>query len=395
MQIGEYIERLSATKTFRDRLIAIQEYNYTTRFIMFPVPPQLPKADLDKHHIVLKITGGQPHIMGVITDRGSTYEPSSQDNGNLLFVTVQMKPQLMKIVSPTGGYQFGDGHHIDTEFRIRYRVEDAKLLWHASDDPLAEFQLKVIDRAKEYFLSIKSNLLISSSSELKQMLQQQLQDSELKLVKDNVQVSVKKIHVDGIELLDVNADMQLSQELRKHLQGIHQSIYGTGGLLDIVNRRKINNADRKQIDEMIDQDTTFPGYSLRQIIFEVDSELLENFYTESWTTAMRKVHTGIAKKKQEVMRKQDELEMERLEQYLQRAIRLNLGKMEIDQIRSTIAEKFLAMMNAEQDPQSYSNERFFTVLIGPSSNSQRQIHGKTSQQLPVATAEESENNEEF
>jgi len=228
MTIDKYMTDIQLTKAFQEGLLSCEEYKIGSKwFGLRPVVPDIPKADNERHIIVLNFKGGYPVLCKVLTKESDKPEGVNTTD-SILFIFVNMKQKIMHIPSPQGRYQLGDGHKIDADINITYRISDTQVFWSSSFDPLSQFEAEAIDTAKRYFLGITSQHLVRNLGDLKDSLEMHLNEShidnpKIKLVKDDLERSIcnlSKISKDdcGIEIIRVAADIYLSKVLNEHLE---------------------------------------------------------------------------------------------------------------------------------------------------------------------------------
>jgi hypothetical protein len=303
LTINEYIEARNKTRTCQEQLIIFKQYKIEHKwFGLRIVFPEFPKSDEEHHVFVITFKGVHSSVTQVLTHNDISIKTT--DLSNCLFAFIKIKPQLLRIHSPNQGYQLGDGHKIHSAVDITYRVKNTREFWLSSDDPLAMFQHELIHIIKNYFFSITTEYLIREIGRSKRNLEAYIieyytSNHETEKVKDYLQRYIKENFVSsGIEILNVHADIQLSQSLNKHLQRIHERIYGDDGILESRYYSLQQTAlYRKQIDEQINSDKTFHPFNLKQVIAALDVRLLENFYNLPWTEAIQKVHDEIKRRK--------------------------------------------------------------------------------------------------
>ena len=362
MSIENYIATLQKTKTFQAGLISFQEYSFKSKiFGMGRALPSVPHADDDRHVVVMEIRGGQPNIFKVLKDKNETIHPTTKDVDKLLFVFIEMRPHTLIIDKTADGYRLSDGHRIDAKFIVTYRIKDATTFWRGNKDQLAEFEIAVTDAAKNFFLGLTSDYLISSPADLKQSLEKQIRETDMGVVKTKLEKSIytaafQSCTVAGIELQRVIADVFLSDYLRDHLRRMHDVLYGEGGA-----------AERWRIDKIIDCNTTFAPYKLRDVINTIDMRLLENFYTMKWSEAMRKVTERLAEKKEEYMMSVEHKELKMMHELINAAESLGLDPMDVESLKSKFAIKLLAKADSSSNAHTLSDGDYLNSILSISS----------------------------
>jgi hypothetical protein len=378
MSISSYITELQETKTYEAGLIKFQEYNIKSNlFGLIRTLPSVPRADENRHVVVLKMVGDQPNLLTVLNNPNKAFNPNIRDANKLLFVFVEMKRHITQIEAPPEGYQLGDGHQISANLQVTYEVADAEDFWKGAKDPLAEFEAGIFDAAKSFFLNTTSNFLVNSPAAMKQSLERHIQETGMIVLKHDLEQSIRRnCEIAGIRVVTVNADVFLSEALRKHLQRIHDRIYGEGG-----------TADRWKIDHLIDSDTTFSPYSLRTVIRFLDMGLLENFYTMDWSAAMRRVYDKLAEAKAAHFQAQQDAEINRMRKLIDTAREVGLDEIEVKDLKSKLAVKMSAMADEEDRSKLPSDNEFLKLRIGDVSTAEQLTSG-TKKQLASPTDNE-------
>jgi hypothetical protein len=167
--------------------------------------------------------------------------------------------------------------------------------------------------------------------------------------------------VSGIEIIKVNALVQLSDTLNKLLKKLHGKIFGDGGVIDTSSDNEIDTIIRKKVDERIDEDKTFAPYSLRDVIMSLDTGLLENFYSMDWGNAMRIVHEELSIQKKAYLEKQNKTLIDEYENRLIKAKNLELDEMHIQDLKYKIAD--LLMQDPVDTFKMTSNDQFLKKRI--------------------------------
>jgi hypothetical protein len=271
MAISDYIDTLKKTKTYQAGLIKFEECSMKLEYFGFKRTLDVPHADNDRHIIVMEIRGNQPTIRSILTQQNPSISLTSKDEGKLLFIFIEMRPQPpLKIETPAEGYRLGDGDQINSTFTVNYQVVDAEAFWKGGKDPLADFEAIIINAAKNFFLKVTGDFLINnpanSKKQLEQHVEQNLQETIIKIVKNDLESSIQQnCEIPGIKIVRVNADLQLSDLLKEHLERIRKVLYNLGGV-----------ADRWKIDQLLERDPTFHPYNLLQVIMALDIRLREN-----------------------------------------------------------------------------------------------------------------------
>ncbi|MCI5192676.1 MAG: hypothetical protein D3915_06055 [Candidatus Electrothrix sp. AU1_5] len=370
MAITNYLAELQATRTYKEGVITTQEYNFISKFGgIYRKLPEIPKPDDDRHIIVMEMLGDQPNIYGVLSDPKMTISTKSTDANRLLFIFVKIKPGVLRVPSPEKGYQLGDGHHINATFDITYRITDVKNFWSSAQDPVSALETTIADEARNYFSSVTSNYLVKAPADLKKTLESHI-DAEIKRIKKTLEESIRDNLndnnlgddlVSGIEIMKVNAVIQLSDTLNNLLKKLHDKIFGTGKAVDTITDNDVDEILRAKIDERIDEDKTFAPYSLRDVIMSLDTGLLENFYCMDWSGAMRKVHDELSKQKKAHLEEQNKTLIDEYEKRLIKAKELELDERHILDLEDKLAK--LLMQDPADTFQRTSNNQFLQQRI--------------------------------
>ncbi|WP_417912453.1 hypothetical protein [Candidatus Electronema sp. TJ] len=364
MTIEKYIADLQSTKTFGEGLMSWKEYKIEPKWFGFRTfIPDIPKADDERHVVILNFKGGYPTLCKVLTKESD--KPEGINTTDLiLFIFVSIKPRTMHIPSPQARYQLGDGEKIDADINITYRVSDAEAFWKSASDPLAQFEAAAIDAAKRFFLGITSQYLVRELGDLKNSLEINLNEShisnpKIKLVKDNLEASVSNLSKIpetgcGIEIIKVAADIYLSKTLGEHLERLHERIYKQDGIFERNFSLQETLLDRKQTDIAIDNDQTFGAGKLKYVAMALDPRLLENFYNMTFGEAMKKIHEEIKKQKVSYLSEQRMNKISALKDMINIAQEAGFDKEQIGQIR----DKLHAEMMRDKD----DNVEIFTDM---------------------------------
>ncbi|MCI5148318.1 MAG: hypothetical protein D3916_02795 [Candidatus Electrothrix sp. MAN1_4] len=370
MAITNYLAELQATSTYKEGVITAQEYKFISKFGgVYRKLPEIPKADDDRHILVMEMLGDQPNIYGVLSDPKMTINPKSTDANRLLFIFVNIKPGVLRVFSPEEGYQLGDGHHINATFDITYRITDVKNFWSSAQDPVAALETTIADEARNYFSSVTSNYLVKAPADLKKTLESHI-DAEIKEIKKTLEESIKNNLNDnnsrdglitGVDIIKVNAVVQLSDTLNNLLKKLHEKFFGDGGVIDTNSDNEIDALVRRKVDERIDEDKTFAPYSLRNVIMSLDTGLLENFYSMDWGNAMRIVHEELSRQKKAYLEKQNKTLIDEYKNRLTIANELKLDEIHIQDLKDKLADLLI------QDPvdtfKMTSNNQFLKKRI--------------------------------
>ncbi|MCB9078667.1 MAG: hypothetical protein H6631_13790 [Anaerolineaceae bacterium] len=211
---------------------------------------------------------------------------------------------------------------------------------------------------------------------MKQSAEQHIRETGLVVIKHDLEDNIRRnCEIAGIRVMSVNVDVILSKALSEHLQRVHNRLYSEGG-----------TADRRRIDELIDYDTTFSPYSLREIIRFLDMGLLENFYTMEWSSAMRKVYDKLAEAKADYFKAQQESEINRLRKLIGTARDVGLDSENVEDLKEKLAQKLLAMADEEERSELPSDNQFLRFKLGD--NSAGRLTSGSRQQLAAPTGDD-------
>lgn len=353
MGLADYIEALKRTKTYKSGVIKVQEYSFESRWGGLQKRlPSVPHADRNRHVVVMGVLGDQPIVKRVLTDPEHVFHTTTKDVDKLLFIFVEMRPDKFAIDKIEDGYHLGDGHRIDAKFTVAYKIKDAKEFWNGNRDPLGELETSVIDAATNFFLSISSHYLISNPGELKAALQEHIHNPETKIFKTDLENRISSsCSVAGIDLLKVIADVYMSESLRDYLKRIHDRIYGVGGA-----------AERSKVDQLIDSDTTFAPFKLREVIMHVDMTLLENFYSMEWGDAMRRVTEKVAEMKRNYVDSLQDIELIKFRKLKDMADELGLDEMKQEDLKDVFFKKLLTLADADSKPSTLTDVEYLSTI---------------------------------
>jgi len=375
MALSNYIALLKETRTYKSGLIELQEYSIETKLWGLQRKlPKVPHADYNRHVIVMEVIGEQPNLYTILTDPKHFLDLTTKHADNLLFIFVEMRPRGLTVRMPESGYQLGDGHTIQMNMGVSYKIIDVEAFWRGSRDPIENLEGSIINSSKNFFLGKFSNDLISSPGVLKQSLEQHVENSAGIIgVKNDLEKNVKNVHgVPGLQVMGVTADIKLSDSLQQHLNRLHERIFTPGGVLD-----------RQKIDQLIDKDTTYSPYSLRDVVRRIDMRLLENFYIKSWPEAMQLVAEKVTELKTEYQAaelEQDKKELARYKTLLNEASEMGLEEEDKLDLKAKVAEKMHKLLENETSAKPMTDTQFIDSIVGSSVNTKRLISDDTGKQ---------------
>ncbi|MCB0164745.1 MAG: hypothetical protein KDI79_10995 [Anaerolineae bacterium] len=410
--IDDYIKSREQTKTYQTSFIKMQKYEKKSSWGGLFVNFDAPQADSEWHIVGISIQGNAPSVQTFLTHPGQKIDLRAKDVGQYLFVLVNVKPTTLDI--KVSGCPLADGDRVDAVFKINCQVRNIQDFWNSDTDPLQRFENAVVKEAKNYFNRINGEYLVGNFSELKDSLEQQIQDTGLNVIRPQLEQTIQ-VHcpIPGMAIIDVDADVMISDRLRDVLEAKHKSIWNVRRahyeekeitLTEVVKDRQRKSADgqrreleldrRKQIDSQIDADTTFVRYgvSLRDLIMRLDTTLIENFYTMEWGQAMQLVHRALAESRnnyQQHRQLQLDSEIDTLTKRLNQAKQAGLDDIHIQMIQDKLAEKMLASMDDTNSTNTPSEEEFLQHLLGSTASVGRLTSGQsTSGSLPSETSNE-------
>lgn len=383
--IDDYVKSREQTKTYRTGFIKMQKYEKKSRWGGLIVDFDAPQADSEWHIVGISVQGNAPSVQTFLSHSGQKIDLKAKDVGQYLFVFVNMKPITIDINIPE--CILSDNDRVDTRLKISCQVQNVQDFWNSDNDPVQRFENAIVKEAKNYFHSIKSEYLVGNFNELRDSLEQQIQDTGLKVIRPQLEETIQvRCPIPGLAILDVDSDITISDTLRSVLEARHKSIWNVNRIYyqeeervqtSVVKDRHEKSADaqhrdlelarRKKIDAQIDTDTTFTRYgvSLRDLVMWLDTNLLENFYKMEWGQAMQQVHQALAQVRQsyqQIVQQQLDTEIERLTKRIEMARKAELDKEYIDEMKDVLATKMILAMNDTSGIKAPSEEEFSQYL---------------------------------
>lgn len=344
-----YIYRLMQLRTYQVGIIEdIQEYQYKQRFGgFFKRLPPLPQANTDRHVIAVTVKGEQPNEIIILPDDRQAIETSILDVDKLVFMFLNMKLQQLKIASPLRGYRLADGQEIMVDFELMVQVTNAKEFWLAAKDPIAILEAMVINETQSYFLNMGSSSLVDKPFLFEQQADQQSLESRLRCTVQSLAANVREISLPGIQIKQVYAQINLSDQLRVFLKRKLDTVFNPAGLLD-----------RHHVDARIDSDHVFDMFKLRDVIMALDTRLLERFYSVTYGEAMYAVYEKLADAKAKYVEAQQNDKIAKLQKAIQTATDLALDEIPVNTLKEKLAEELYKLADDIKQTETPSTEEF-------------------------------------
>lgn len=344
-----YIYRLQQLRTYQVGIIEdIQEYQYKRHFAgLFKRLPPLPQANTDRHVIAVTVKGEQPNEIIILPDDRQAIEPSILDVDKLVFMFLNMKLQQLKIASPPRGYRLADGQEIMVDFELMVQVTNAKDFWLAAKDPIAILEAMVINETQSYFLNMGSRSLVDKPLPSAQQADQQSLESRLRGAVQSLAANVRNISLAGIQIKQVYAQVNLSDQLRTFLKRQLDTVYDPAGLLD-----------RRHVDERIDNHHVFEMFRLRDVIMALDTRLLERFYSNPYGEAIYAVYEKLADAKAKYVEEQQNAKIAKLKQAIATAVDAKLDEIPVNTLKEKLAEELYKLADDIKQTETPSTEEF-------------------------------------
>jgi hypothetical protein len=353
MTLEDWLQTLRSTETYKSGVYNETEYGIKRRLPTFrrALPP-VPRADADRHIIVMEVVGDAPvFVAGLTTDRPSIHV-SAQDADRMLFIFVEMRRRALDVSAAAGTYRLADGDDVDCRLALEWRVEDAESFWKGSGDPVATLRARVIGTAREYLAGLTSERLLDDPSHVERGLADRIFDRAITIIRNGLETHVlQHASVPGVKIEGVSVVIESSELLTEHLRRLRDRFYGPGGLID-----------RRKIDRLLELDQTYAPYRLRDVARFLDMRLLENFYSKPWQEAMDELAAAFEAKKTE-FRPKDRLTT--IEEALDRAKKAGLDHDDITLLKEKFAEALLESLDRPDTRSAVSDQAFLTAVLGP------------------------------
>ncbi len=374
MALEDWLQTLRATETYRSGVYSEAEYSIKRRLPTFrrALPP-VPRADADRHIIVIEIVGDAPVFVAPLTvERPSIHVPA-QDADRMLFIFVEMRPRPLDVAAASGTYRLADGDEVGCRVALEWRVADAEAFWKSAADPVAALRGKVIDTVRRFFGTLTTTGLLEDKVQVERDLADSIFDRTITLIKSGVETQVyQHATLPGAKIEGVSAIIEPSTSLIEHLQRLRERIYGPGGL-----------AERGKVDRLLDLDRTYAPHKVRDVARFLGMNLLENFYSRPWQEAMNELAAVFEAKKAE-FRPKDRLTV--IEDALARAQRMGLEKEYIDDLKDKYAEALFDALDRTDTRSAVSDQTFLNTVLGPPPRT-AQIGADTSPPADEQTAD--------
>ena len=350
MSLEEYISSLKETRAYRDGLIGFQVYEFQTVLFFMKKLPAVPQADANRHILVLEIIGNHPHVRAVLDRPGLTIDTNTSDTEKLMFVFVEMCAHKLSVSSPLGGYRLSDGYTLDVAFDVTYQVVDVEKFWRGNTDPLSELETAVVNAATNFFLKATSSSLVDFPGDAKLLIEKHI-DASIVKTKENLEDSVKRSSIPGVEVVQVVAYIDIGDRLREFFDRIVDRNISAGGIYE-----------QKKVDEMIMNDKTYYPFDLRRVIREVDVSLLGVFYNKSWSEAMAQLAQRISESKAKYIESLQENynEMKRI---VQVGDELELSVIDKKEIKDGLAQKLVRVSRGDLKRVHISDVEYLDILL--------------------------------
>jgi hypothetical protein len=351
MALENWLQALRAKETYRAGVYSVAEYVIERRIFGNRLPP-VPRADPDRHIIVMEVVGGTPVFVATLTMERPYIHVPAQEADRMLFISVEMRPQPLDVAAASGTYRLADGTEVRCEIGIEWRVADAEAFWKGSVDPVVALRLRVIEAARRFLGSQTASALLSDKVDLERELVASIADRTITIIKLGVETHVQgHATVPGTKIQAVSAVIEPSKSLSEHLIRVAEKFIERGGL-----------ADRLKINQLLEHDQTYSPYSVSSVARALGMHLLENFYTQPYPEAMRALADAFEAKKAEL--RPDE-SLKAMAKTLERAKEMGLDKTFIQSISVKIGEKLLDSLDRPDTPSPVSNQTFLQALVGP------------------------------
>lgn len=340
-----YINRLMQLRTYQAGIIEdIQEYQFNLHWGgLFRTSLPLPKANGDRHVVVVKMSGEQPNELIFLPEERQSIDPPIRDVGKLIFLFLSVKPQQLKLSSPVGGYRLADGQEVRVDLDLTVQVTNAKDFWLAAKDPVALLESMVINEVRSYFLQVESRNLIDKPLSP----EQQGVEFPMREVVQRLERMICGVALPGVQIKHTFAQVTLSDQLKAFLKRQLDTLLNPAGLLD-----------RKQIDERIANDHVFSAFKLRDVIMALDTRLLENFYSMPYGDAMYAFHEKLADAKVRLVEERWKNKIAKLIEAIDTAIKTDLDEMQISVLKDKLADELQKAADDIKQTEVPSTEEF-------------------------------------
>lgn len=330
------------------------------------------------------------------------------DCDHLLFVGVRKDPLVHRIgLKP----YYLDSGKIQVGFHIHYQLQDALQLWKACNalDKVLEgsgykerratlWKIPLGPRKKVLELNAAADMaidqamrtlleerfdrytrkflqnttiayLINNTSDTIQSFQQlSTRSTAYQRLEDELTRESRKIAVDGITILSVDAEIDWSNFEHEVLTRQQAQMPTDNDALKKAIERQNQYTQRQHTNFLLDNDTTFAPYNLRHLIMALNPELLEKFYhAPSWDEAMQAVYAAIDKKKKERLEEKNN-ELAHLRKVIEDAQAVKMRDDELRRLQTLFVDTVIEQRTVRQSLQSASPQALLQELLGPAQN---------------------------
>jgi hypothetical protein len=268
MKAAAYKAQLIQSRTQDAKiLLAAKEYRYRRhwRGMLRTLPPP-PQPAAQEHLIVLDLHNGAPLLRQVLSSTSDKATLTSQDVNNVVLVYLSKDPVIFRLTATPNEYQLADGC-VTAELDIEIKVTDARTFWESGDDPLRLIEAHIEARARAYFRTIACADFIAT----KVAPRDGVIDFTPPLCFDKVIAGLKsalcQVCINGVTIRELTVQITFPKS-------------------------------KAWIDLLLTNDYTFFPYHLGHVIETLDGDLTNNFYTDEYDVALRKVEAELAQTRQ-------------------------------------------------------------------------------------------------
>ena len=180
-----------------------------------------------------------------------------------------------------------------------------------------------------------------------QQADQQSLESRLRGAAQSLAANVREISLPGIQIKQVYAQINLSDQLCTFLKRQLDTVYDPAGLLD-----------RRHVDERIDNHHVFEMFKLRDVIMALDTRLLERFYSNSYGEALYAVYEKLADAKAKYVEEQQNAKIAKLKQAITTAVDAELDEIPVNTLKEKLAEELYKIADDIKQTETPSTEEF-------------------------------------
>ncbi|MFN8494536.1 MAG: hypothetical protein U0350_43445 [Caldilineaceae bacterium] len=368
------LPELQRTKTHTEKLYSAQAVPFKSWFwrIRKRLAKPIPYADDEKHFIVLEMVKDEPQRTVILTDPQERFKLASKKCDRILLIRVALGADTLAIAARP--YKLGNGYELDAAFKLLFQVNDTKQLWlaHKDQDPLKALDSAIQECATNFFGDLTSDDLLGQPLDLLETMRQSTNQYGLKRVRQQVEEEAQRIQIAGLKLLSVTAILALSQGLADHLKTLYTQFYAPGNVLEQVQKKRVDHAQRQAVNALLDKDTTFAPHNLRMVILGLDTNLFEQFYTNDWKTAMDAVHKTLDEKYKAYVELQRTGEIKHLQKWSEAANQFaGLKDDALRKWQQVFLDKMLESRKNQEDWKQPSVQEFLRSLINQGASSAR------------------------